>query len=103
MISTSRRSTDLMTRLVVHVTPKAPRDEVYGWRGAELAVRVTAAPEGGKANGAVEKVIAARLGVPKSAVQVVRGHTARVKAVEIGGVDEERVREVFGEPPSALW
>ncbi len=39
-----------MARLAVHVTPKSGRDEVVGWRGSELAVRVTAPPEGGKAN-----------------------------------------------------
>jgi uncharacterized protein YggU (UPF0235/DUF167 family) len=42
-----------MTDLAVHVTPRSGRDEVSGWRGAELSVRVTVAPEGGKANVAV--------------------------------------------------
>jgi len=87
----------------VHVTPRCVRDQVCGWRGAELAVRVTAPPEGGKANTAVEKVLAAALGVPKSAASVVRGHTARVKTVEVDGVDETRMREVFGEPDASLW
>lgn len=68
-----------------------------------MSVKVTAAPEGGKANAAVEKLLANRLGVPKSAVSVVRGQTARVKAVEFDGVDEAAIREEFGEPEPSLW
>ena len=44
---------------------------------------MSAPPEGGKANAAVEKTLAHAIGVPKSAVRVVRGHSSRVKQVEI--------------------
>ncbi len=92
-----------MLRLSVHVTPKSGRDEVVGWRGEELQVRVTAPPEGGKANAAVCKTLAAALGVPKSAVRVLRGETSRHKSVEIEGVDESDVRAAFGEPDASLF
>lgn len=75
-------------RLSVVVTPKSGRDEVVGWKDSELHVRVTAAPEGGKANAAVCKVVAKALGVPKSAVRVVRGDASRHKSLEIEGMDE---------------
>ena len=52
-----------MADLAVHVTPRSGRDEVCGWRGTELAVRVTVAPEGGKANAAVCVVVAKALGI----------------------------------------
>lgn len=92
-----------MGRIRVHVTPKAQRDEVAGWRGAEFAVRVTAAPEGGKANRAVERVVAEALGVPKSSVRVVRGHVSRIKMLDVEGVDENRIHEVFGQSDATLW
>jgi hypothetical protein len=90
-------------RLAVHVTPKSGRDEVAGWRGGELSVRVTVAPEGGKANAAVCALLARELGVPKSAVRVVRGETARHKQVEIDGVGELQARAAFGEPDPGLF
>lgn len=90
-------------RLAVHVTPKSGRDEVVGWRGGELSVRVTVAPEGGKANSAVCAVLARELGLAKSAVRVVRGETARHKLLEIDGVGEPEVRAVFGEPDPGLF
>ena len=92
-----------MATLAVHVTPQSGRDEIVGWRGSELGVRVTAAPEAGKANIAVCKVVAAALGVPKSSVRVSRGGTARHKVLVIEGVGEEAVRAAFGEPDAALF
>jgi len=52
---------------------------------------VTAPPDDGKANAAVCKVVADALGVPKTAVTVVRGHTARTKTLEVRGVSEQDV------------
>lgn len=86
-------------RIALHVTPRSGRDEVVGWRGGELSVRVTVPPEGGKANAAVCALIARALRVPKSAVSVVRGETSRHKQVEVAGVTEADVRRVFGDPP----
>ncbi len=92
-----------MTRLAIHVTPKAARDEVAGWRGAELCVRVTAPPEGGKANAAACVVVAKALGRPKSAVCVVRGDTARHKILEVEGVSEGELVAAFGAPDETLF
>jgi uncharacterized protein (TIGR00251 family) len=89
--------------LAVHVTPRSGRDEVSGWRGNELSVRVTVAPEGGKANAAVCIVVAKALGVPKSSVRVMRGDTARHKILRIEGVDDSALREAFGEPDASLF
>lgn len=92
-----------MATLAVHVTPKAGRDEIAGWRGAELSVRVTTAPEGGKANAAVCKTVAAALGVPKSSVRVVRGDTSRHKMLEIDGVKAAELTALCGGPGEALF
>jgi len=92
-----------MVDLAVHVTPRSGRDEVQGWRGSELAVRVTVAPEGGKANAAACIVVAKALGVPKSSVRVVRGDTSRHKILRIEGVDASDVRDAFGEPDESLF
>jgi uncharacterized protein (TIGR00251 family) len=89
--------------LAVVVSPKSGRDEVAGWRGSELSVRVTAAPDAGKANAAVCKTIAEALGVPKSSVQILRGDAARHKIVEIRGVSDADVHRVFGRPDIPLF
>jgi uncharacterized protein (TIGR00251 family) len=88
----------MCARLAIYVTPKSSHDEIAGWRGDELSVRITAAPADGKANAAVCKLIASEVGVAKSAVQVVRGQTARHKLLEIQGVADEALVAVWGRP-----
>ena len=92
-----------MATVHVYVTPKSGRDEVAGWRGGELSVRVTAPPEDGKATAAVCKVVAKSLGVAKSGVRVTRGDISRHKTLEITGVSDADVDAAFGERPGALF
>jgi uncharacterized protein len=81
-------------RLRVRVTPRAGRNEVAGERDGVLLVRVTAPPEGGKANMAVCRVIAKALGVAPSRVSVVRGAGSRQKVLQVEGLDEPGERLV---------
>ncbi len=79
-------------RLLVRVVPKASREGVVGWLGDEIKVRVTVAPARGRANAAVERVLAEALGLSSGRVRVVAGHAARRKVVEIEGLEEAEVR-----------
>jgi hypothetical protein len=83
-------------RLSVKVSAKASHNRIRGWLGDTLKVAVTAAPERGKANAAVESLIADGLGVPPSSVRVVAGHTQSRKQVEIAGLDAGVVRRRLG-------
>jgi uncharacterized protein len=74
------------TRLTVEVRPRAGRDEIVGWQGTRLRVRVTAPPADGAANEAVRVLLAERLGCARSRVEIVRGQTARTKIVRIVGL-----------------
>ena len=74
----------------IKVRPKARRNgiEVDGDR---VTVRVTAAPEKGRANDAVVALMAKQLGIAKGRVKVVRGHKARNKRLCIDGMNAEQV------------
>jgi uncharacterized protein YggU (UPF0235/DUF167 family) len=65
---------------------------VAGWVGNALKVRVTAPPERGKANAAIEAVVAAALGLPGHAVRIVGGGSSRKKIIEIAGLSESDIR-----------
>ena len=74
----------------VRLTPKASRDAIEGLRedaagGRVLAVKVTAVPEKGKANAALEKLLAKALGVAGGRVEVTGGLTSRNKDVLVRG------------------
>lgn len=64
--------------IAVRVTPRAARNAVLE-DGALLRVSVTTVPEDGKANKAVIKLLATALGVPRSALTLVRGASGRDK------------------------
>jgi len=77
-------------RLAVRLTPKSASDRIQGIATdaagrAALKVAVTAAPEDGKANAALEKLLARTFGLPRTTVSVVSGHTARAKLLHLAG------------------
>ena len=72
----------------VRVTPRASRDVVDGEFQGALKVRLTAPPVDDRANDALRRFLASRLGVAPSAVTIVSGATSRTKLVSIAGVTE---------------
>lgn len=75
------------TRLQVHVQPGARTEGIARWEGDVPYLRVTAPPADGRANQAVERLLARLLGLPPSAVRVDRGATGRQKLVAIQGLE----------------
>ena len=84
------------TRIAVRLTPRASRDEIVGFDGegadAALRVRVTAPPVEGRANVALTRLLAKRLGVARGAVRVVAGQRSRRKVVAVDGLGIDEVR-----------
>ena len=74
----------------IRVQPKAGRNSVE-IDGDRVTARVTAAPEGGKANDAVIVLLAKRLKVAKGRVHIVRGHKARDKRLCIEDMTSDEV------------
>src|SRR5437764_5257559 len=81
----------LLAKLHIKVVPGASGSGIAGWLGDTLKVRVTAPPERGKANAAVEATIAAALGVPADRIRIVSGHTSARKIVEVSGLSESEL------------
>lgn len=82
-----------MVVLRLHVQPGAGRSEVVGRHGDALKVRVAAAPEGGRANQACERLLAELFQVKPSAVTLVTGSTSRSKRFAVEGVEPDDVGE----------
>jgi len=79
-------------RLRVRLTPRAGADRIDGVVEGVLRARVAAAPVDGAANEALCRLLSRETGLPRSAIRVVSGATARVKVVELDGVGEEALR-----------
>ncbi len=83
-------------RLKVKVVPGSSRDQIVGWLGDALKIKVTAPPEKGKANEAVVELLAAALDIATDDVIVVGGHASPAKVVAVSGIDDETIRKAFG-------
>jgi uncharacterized protein (TIGR00251 family) len=79
-------------RLELRVMPRAPRTAIDGVRDGRLVVRVTAPPVDDAANDAVIEALSRALDVPRRAVRIVGGATARNKTIEIAGLTEAQLR-----------
>jgi uncharacterized protein YggU (UPF0235/DUF167 family) len=86
------------TAISVKVVPRAARDEIVGWLDGALKVRIAAVPEGGRANVALETLLAKALSLKKSAVRIAAGHGAQRKRVEIDGLDRAEIERRLGAP-----
>lgn len=75
------------TELKVRVIPNAKKDEFAGYREGELLLRLNAPPVEGKANRAAVEFVSRFLGVPRSAVVLLRGERSRHKIFQIVGLE----------------
>lgn len=76
--------------VALRVTPRADRDAVLeimpdAAGRAQIRVKVTAAPEDGKANAAVQKLLAKKWGLARSRIDVISGATSREKRILVRG------------------
>ena len=77
--------------LAVKLQPRASIDEIGEALGPELRIKVTAPPVDAAANEALIRLLAERFDCPRSAVQLVRGHTSRHKIIKLHGFSADDV------------
>ncbi len=67
----------------VHVQPGASRNQVLGLHGDALKLKIKAPPVEGRANKACIEFLSEELGLPKSAIEILSGHSSRQKKIRI--------------------
>ncbi len=92
-----RVAADGRITLTLHIQPGAKKSEFAGLHGEALKIRLAAPPVDGKANEALVKFVAARLGLAKSAVSLVSGQTSRHKILEVRGTTATAVAALLQE------
>lgn len=81
----------MSSRLSLRVSPGASRTAIVGRHGPGWKLRVAAAPEDGKANAAVVRLLADVLGISERDVEIVSGHTSRDKTVALTGIETDEI------------
>jgi uncharacterized protein (TIGR00251 family) len=89
-------------RFKVAVQPKSSRNLIVGRHGDALKIKLKAPPVDGAANKMLVQYLAKSLKVPKSAVEIVAGHTSRNKQVLVhcppaapSAQDRKRLRDTI--------
>jgi uncharacterized protein (TIGR00251 family) len=85
-----------MTLIAVKVVPRAAKNEIVGWLEGALKIRIQAPPEDGRANRALEELLAEALGLKKNAVTVATGRSSARKRVEVVGLTRDEIVRRLG-------
>lgn len=75
----------------MRVSPGASSPGIVGRYGAAWKVRVTQAPEDGKANAAVVRLLADTLDLREQDVEIVSGHASRDKMIALAGIGHDEI------------
>jgi uncharacterized protein (TIGR00251 family) len=85
--------------LALKATPNAPRNEVTGWLGDVLKVKVHAPALEGRANEELCDFLADRFQLPRRAISVARGEKSRQKLVRVAGLTLAEIKARLEPPP----
>src|SRR5579872_6334745 len=69
--------------LKIFAKPKASKNEIVGWLGNELKIRIAAPPQDGEANLQLIEFLGEMLNLPKNSIHLAQGARSRHKLVEI--------------------
>ena len=96
MLDITERDGTLFLR--VRLQPKASANALAGEFKGGLKVKVTAAPERGKANRAAIIFLAGLIGVKRSAIRLVHGERSRNKLFSVSGLRRDELLGRLGLP-----
>jgi hypothetical protein len=76
--------------------PGSRVNELAGFHDGCLRVRITAAPEKGKANKAIIALLSKKLKISKSSLQIISGETSSRKKIIAKGIASDKLLAVLG-------
>ena len=79
--------------LELKIVPNAPRNEVTGWLGQVLKIKIHAPALDGRANDELQEFLAAEFDLPRRAITLIRGDRSRHKLIRIEGVTLAEARQ----------
>lgn len=70
-------------QIKIKVQPKSSINAIIGFREKILIIKTTSAPDKGKANNTVIKLLSKKFKIPKSAISIISGRTTKLKIISI--------------------
>jgi len=91
-MSETRQRPAPSSTLELKIIPNAPRNEIVGWLGGALKVKIHAPALEGRANDELLDFLATTLAIPRRDLTLLRGDKSRRKIVQLAGLDAAEVR-----------
>jgi hypothetical protein len=82
--------------LNLKIIPNAPHNEITGWLGDTLKIKIHAPALEGRANDALLDFLAEKLALPRRNLTLLRGEKSRQKQVRLAGLDLPQARRRLG-------
>jgi hypothetical protein len=89
------RETPSGVTLEVVVVTRAKRTRFVGFHGGRPKFALAAIPENGQANDELRRVVALLFGIPSQSIEVLRGHTSRLKTLLLRGLNPANVAQLL--------
>lgn len=89
-------NTDGGIGFIVKVVPGSSKTQIMGILDGMLKVKVSAAPEKGKANQCLVSFLAKKLALKKNAIEIISGQTNPIKHIVVRGIDSATLLERTG-------
>ena len=80
----------------VQIQPRSSKDQIIGIHDGRLKIKITAPPVDGKANESLIEFLAKTFKISKSKVEILKGHTSKLKTIKLLGVNENTYRSIIG-------
>jgi len=93
--SKSLKDVPKKTTIDVKVLPRSSKDEIVEKKGGVYKIKLTAPAIEGKANKALLKLLAKKLGLPKREIRIISGERSRMKSIRIDRLTLEQVKKLL--------
>lgn len=85
-------------RLKVRISPNSKKNEIIGWFGDQLKIKITAPAEKGKANKELINFLARELELARSSISIIKGLTSRSKTLNISRISAKEFSQKITSP-----
>ena len=86
-------------KLPVQISANAGQNQIVGWQGDRLKIKVKAPAVDGRANEELRRFLAERLEIHRAEITIERGSASKTKLLSIEGLDEEMLCKRLGVEP----
>ncbi|MFA9408885.1 MAG: DUF167 domain-containing protein [Candidatus Dadabacteria bacterium] len=80
----------------VQIQPKSSRNQIAGFHDGRLKIKIAAPPVDGKANESLIEFLAKTFKTSKSNIEILKGHTSKLKTIKLSGISENTYRSIIG-------